>query len=138
MLRAFRLFSILFAFVLLVSHVSVASEALPFGEPEEVGMSTERLAHAFRVVEQAIRDNKIPGAEVVIVRRGVIVAHRVFGDAMRLPEVRPMQPNTLFDLASISKLFTATAVMMLVEQGHIRLDDPIHMYLPHPGFAAQD
>lgn len=101
-------------------------------------MSPARLQNAFRVVEEGIRNGSFPGAEILVVRKGVIVAHEAFGNRQRIPEVRPMETGTLFDLASVSKLFTATAVMMLVERGQIRLDDPISKYLNHPNFTLPD
>lgn len=117
---------------------AAASGPLRDGTPEEVGMSADRLQHAFWVAEEGIRTGAYPGAEIVVVRKGVVVAHEAFGNAQRIPRSRPLDENTLFDLASVSKLFTATATMMLVERGHIRLDDPINMFLKHPSFSLPD
>lgn len=116
----------------------LAKGPLRDGLPEEVGMSSERLVNAFRVATEGTRNGSYPGAEILVARKGVIVAHEAFGNAMRIPEIRPMELDTLFDLASISKVFTATAAMMLVERGYMRLDDPVYMYLSHPNLALPD
>ncbi|NLN26801.1 MAG: beta-lactamase family protein [Firmicutes bacterium] len=116
----------------------VGAQPLRDGLPEEVGMSSERLENVFRVVEQGVVQGAYPGAEILVVRKGVVVAHKAFGHAQRIPITRPLEEGTLFDLASVSKLFTATAVMMLVERGYIRLDDPISLFLRHPGFSQPD
>lgn len=136
-----RLLFLIVAFSLLVpmtTHSVLASQTLRYGAPEEVGMSSTRLQNAYRVVEAGIKDGSFPGAEIIVIRKGVIVAHEAFGSAQRIPSSRPMEVGTLFDLASVSKLFTATAVMMLVERGDIRLDDPIYMHLNHPSLALPD
>lgn len=122
----------------ILAHPALAKGALRDGTPEEVGMSTSRLEHAFRVISEGTRDGSFPGAEILVARKGVIVAHEAFGSAMKIPTERPMELDTLFDLASVSKLFTATAAMMLVERGYIRLDDPIYMYLPDSRLAMPD
>src|SRR5690606_27089652 len=124
-------------FSLFCSSVSAVGP-LRDGTPEQVGMSTQRLEHVYRVVEEGVRTGAYPGAEILVVRKGIIVAHEAFGNAMRIPSTRPLHKDTLFDLASVSKLFTATATMMLVERGYIRLDDPISMFLKHPGFSQPD
>jgi CubicO group peptidase (beta-lactamase class C family) len=84
-----------------------------------------------------------PGAVVLAARNGVIVTHSATGYALRyadassteLPRDKwiPMRPDTIFDLASISKLFTTVVALQQVEQGRIALDRPVAGYLP--GFA---
>ncbi|MED1793078.1 serine hydrolase [Brevibacillus nitrificans] len=112
------------------------------GKPSEAGMAEEPFREIDAQIEAAIRQNQIPGAVMLVARRGVIVKEQAYGFAAKYkdeeftPMQRPivMQTDTIFDLASISKLFTSTAVMQLVDQGLLQLDAPVARYLPD--FAA--
>jgi CubicO group peptidase (beta-lactamase class C family) len=79
-------------------------------------------------VQRGLEENLIPGAALVIVKDGRIVHARGFGRSG--PEGRAVQPDTPFVLGSLSKGFTALAVMQLVEQGKVELDAPVQRYLP--------
>src|SRR5262249_47998282 len=68
--------------------------------------------------------NKVPGAALAVVRHGRLVYARGFGYADQ-EKHRPVQPQSLFRIASISKPFTATAIMQLIERGKLRLDDRV-------------
>ena len=94
-------------------------------------LSEQRLAGIASVVEQAIRDRKCPGAVVLIGHDGKVVYRRPFGERSLVPERRPMTLNTIFDMASLTKVIaTTTAVMQLVEQGKILLSAPVADYWP--------
>jgi len=71
----------------------------------------------------------IPGLAIVVIKNGEVVKMNGFGFA-NLEQETPVTPDTVFDLASVTKQITATAIMLLVEQGKIRLDDPIIQHLP--------
>lgn len=114
-----------------------ASPQLQDVQPQDVGMSPERLNWAMGVIERAVGKD-FPGAVIIVGRKGGIVAHRAFGQAQVQPDRRPMEPDTLFDLASVSKLFTATATMILVERGYLRLDDKVSTFIPDFGQAKKD
>jgi CubicO group peptidase (beta-lactamase class C family) len=88
------------------------------------GLSAEQRA----VVRRAMAEAGIPGAAVAIVHRGLVVAEG-FGYA-NLAEKTPVTPDSLFPLASVSKSFTATAVMQLVEEGLLSLEEPVVRYVP--------
>lgn len=112
---------------------------LSYGTPEKVGMLPEYIDQIDAAVESGITADKYPGAVVIVVKDGVIVKHQAYGYALqyqnlteKLPEDQwiAMQPNTIFDMASVSKLFTSTAAMQLVERGLINLDDPVARYIP--------
>ncbi|WP_376879476.1 serine hydrolase [Brevibacillus sp. GCM10020057] len=112
------------------------------GQPSDAGMTEEPLEEIDGVIEEAIAQKLIPGAVVLVARRGVIVKEQAYGFAARYADdaftrlrhpIR-MQPDTMFDLASISKLFTATAIMQLADRGLVQLDAPVASYLPE--FAA--
>ena len=84
-----------------------------------------------RAVHAAIDEPQTPGAVVLIGRRDEVLYHEAFGHRMIAPEQRPMQRNTIFDLASLTKpIATATAIMQLVERGELALDDPACRYIP--------
>lgn len=82
-------------------------------------------------VEQAVRDGVIPGAVVVVGHDGKIVYRKAYGQRALVPAREPMTLDTIFDLASLTKVVATTpAVMKLFEQGKIRLIDPVTAYLP--------
>ena len=97
----------------------VGAQPLRDGLPEEVGMSSERLENVFRVVEQGVVQGAYPGAEILVVRKGVVVAHRP--SAMRSAFPSPGRWRGTSSTSPPCRSSTATAVMMLVERGYIRL-----------------
>ncbi|GBC76757.1 Esterase EstB [bacterium HR08] len=104
---------------------------LPVVAPEAVGMSSRHLAHIDAIVQEAIARRELPGAVILVARQGRIVYWRAFGDRAVEPERIPMTRDTVFDLASLTKVVaTATSVMILVERGKIRLGDPVARYIP--------
>lgn len=97
--------------------------------PENAGMSSPRLARVDSMCLQAIRENRIPGAVVLVARHGKIVYHKAFGMADNQAG-RELRRDDIFRIASQSKAITATAAMMLWEEGKFRLDDPVAKYIP--------
>ena len=97
--------------------------------PEDAGFSSERLARIDEMMNDAIAKGQIPGGVVFISRAGRVVLHKAYGvrDAERRT---PMQRDDIFRIASQSKAITSLAVMMLWEEGHFGLDEPISRYLP--------
>ncbi len=89
------------------------------------------------LLNQAIEAKQIPGAVVLVQHKGKIVKHQAYGYALDFEGKRQvMKEDTIFDVASITKVFTATALMKLYEEGKIGLDDPVAKYLPE--FAHRD
>lgn len=105
------------------------SPPLAEASPESVGMSSERLARIDAMCEAAIANGEVPGIVALVARNGKIVYHKAFGMADNTAQ-RMLQPDAIFRIASQSKAITATAVMMLWEQGLFQLDDPISKYIP--------
>ncbi|MGB7623507.1 MAG: serine hydrolase domain-containing protein [Terriglobia bacterium] len=104
---------------------------LPVVKPETVGMSSERLARIDAVVKEAIDHHNTPGAVVLIGHKGKIVYRKAYGNRSLEPQTKPMELSTVFDMASITKVVaTTTSLMILLEQGAFRLDDPVSKYLP--------
>jgi uncharacterized protein YbbC (DUF1343 family)/CubicO group peptidase (beta-lactamase class C family) len=91
------------------------------------------------IVEEAIRDKQIPGAVVIVGHDGEIVYRKAFGSRAIEPRREPMTVDTIFDLASLTKVMVTTiAVMQLVEQGKVRPNDPVAKYLPEFGQNGKD
>jgi CubicO group peptidase (beta-lactamase class C family) len=105
------------------------SPGLAEARPVSVGMSPERLARIDALCQKAVADGDIPGVVALIARRGKIVYYKAFGLADNTTG-RKLQRDDIFRIASQTKAITATAVMMLWEEGRFRLDDPISTYLP--------
>ena len=105
------------------------SPLLSKGSPESVGMSTERLARIDAMCEQAVSQGDIPGVVALVARHGKIVYHKAFGMADSRSN-RSLKKDDIFRIASQTKAITATAVLMLWEEGQFRLDDPISKYIP--------
>ena len=98
-----------------------AQERLP-------GLDSAALTPAVdAVVQQAMASRRIPGVAVAVVNDGAVVLQRSYGVA-NLETDTPMAVNSIFEIASLTKQFTAAAVMMLVEDGKLQLDDPLSTY----------
>ncbi len=78
------------------------------------------------IVQEAIRDEQIPGAVVLIGHDGQVIYRKAFGERSLEPRREPMTVDTIFDLASLTKVVaTTTAVMQLVQKGEIRVNEPV-------------
>lgn len=98
--------------------------------PEAVGLSSSRLQYLDEYVQQRYIDmGRLPCAMTLIERRGQVVHHSLQGH-MDVERARPLQQDTIFRIYSMSKPVTSVALMMLVEEGLIALDDPVHRYIP--------
>jgi len=115
--------------------VSVAwAQALPSAKPEDVGLSSERLARIGKALQGEIQAKKLPGAIAVVARKGRIAYFETFG-ARDPGNGAPMTRDAIFRIYSMTKPFVAVAAMMLAEEGRIVLTDPVSKYLP--AFAKQ-
>ena len=114
---------------LLVLAVSAFSHDLPMVEPEAVGLSTERLSRLDKVMEAYVEQQKIAGGVTLIARHGKI-AHLGSYGMMDVEAEKPMTPDTIFRIASMTKPITSVAVMMLYEEGHFRLHEPVSKFIP--------
>ena len=109
--------------------VSTGTEQLPTAVPEEVGMSTERLARIANVVDRAIEAGVITGAVTVVVRKGKVTHFESHG-MMSIVPMRKMETDTIFQIASMTKPITGVAFLMLLEEGKVRLSDPVKKFIP--------
>lgn len=118
----------LFLFLNLNLSAQDARPVLTEVPPESVGVSPERLDKIGNMIQDAVESGEIPGAVALIAKDGKIVYHEAFGDAKADGE--DLEKDDIFRIASQTKAITATAVMMLWEEGKFRLDDPISKYIP--------
>jgi CubicO group peptidase (beta-lactamase class C family) len=95
----------------------------------DAGLSPERLTRAFALLEEWIAEDVIPGAAALVTRGGRIAGEAYLGLANRVKNA-PATSETIWALASITKPFTATAVMLLVERGQLSLDELLYRLLP--------
>ena len=115
-------------FCALVLSAAVAQE-VPVVKPETVGLSPERLERIAGTVQRSIDEKRIAGAVTLVARRGHAAWFKAQGMADR-EAGKPMRPDTMFRICSMTKPITSAAVMMLYEEGHFLLDDPVSKYLP--------
>jgi len=102
---------------------------LPQAKPEQVGLSASRLERITEAFQAEVTKGRIPGAVVLVARQGKVAYLHSFGK--RDPASgATMADDDIFRIYSMSKPFTAVAVMMLVEEGKILLSDPVSLYLP--------
>ena len=103
---------------------------LPAGRPEDVGMDPAALRRAFNLLRKWVDDGTVPGAAALVARRGVVVGRCSFGATARVQGSPPIKQDTLFAVASVTKPFTATAVMQLAEDGVLSIDQRVRDLLP--------
>lgn len=98
--------------------------------PESVGLSPERLARIDRFLQERYMDTgRLPCAQFVVHRRGELAHQSVLGMADRERGVA-LREDAIFRIYSMTKPITSVAFMMLVEEGLVALDDPVHRYIP--------
>jgi CubicO group peptidase (beta-lactamase class C family) len=107
----------------------LAAASLQGAKPEELGFSPERLARIAQTVERHIKAHDIAGAVTLVARRGRIAQFEAYGYA-DLASRKPMSKDSLFWIASMSKPITGVAILMLLEEGKLRLTDPVSKFIP--------
>jgi CubicO group peptidase (beta-lactamase class C family) len=113
---------------ILIAGTTVASD-LPVAAPEALGFSSERLARIGPVLNGEIEKGQYPGAVVLVARKGKIVYFESFGQ-LDPASGKAMTKDAIFRLYSMTKPYTSVAAMMLMEEGKLRLSDPVSKFLP--------
>lgn len=108
---------------------SALAQPLPQAKPETVGMSAERLERITTVLQKEVDDKKLPGAVVMVARKGKLVYSKALG-SLNNASGGPMKLDSIFRIYSMTKPMASTALMMLVEEGKVQLTDPVSKYLP--------
>jgi CubicO group peptidase (beta-lactamase class C family) len=106
-----------------------AADPLPRGNPEDVGMSSERLALIGKAVNAEIASGQLPGAVLAIARRGKLVYFETFGYRDKAIGA-PMTTDAIFNIASMTKPMVAVGALQLYEQGKLLMDEPVAKYFP--------
>src|SRR5579872_3346403 len=112
-----------------VLALPLAAASIQGSKPEEVGLSTDRLKRIHDVVQNHIDAQDISGAVTLVARKGR-VAHLEAHGVMDLASKKAMPKDGLFWIASMSKPVTGVAILMLMEEGKLRLTDPVSKFIP--------
>ena len=102
---------------------------LPMAAPESVGMSSERLERIGPAMQKYIDDKLVPGVVTLVARKGKVVHFESQG-FMDVESGKPMRPDAIFRIASMTKPITSVALMMLWEEGAFQLRDPVSKFIP--------
>jgi CubicO group peptidase (beta-lactamase class C family) len=109
-----------------------SANALPRVEPEAVGMSSSRLARIVTALNVEVEAGQLPGAVIAVARHGRLVLHEAVG-CLGPDRSMPMPRDALFAIASMTKPVTGVAALLLWEEGHLGLADPVEKFLPSLG-----
>lgn len=128
-MRRKPLFSALLVLAYLPSPLHAQSTAAAPKPRIEAGFASDRLARIDQFLQRYVDDNQIAGAVGLVMRDGRVVYQRAVGWADK-EAGRRMTPDAIFRIASQSKALTSTAILALVEEGKIGLEDPVSRYIP--------
>lgn len=112
-----------------LTAIPLSAQPLPLAAPEEVGISSERLARIGKLFQGYVDDGGLAGAVAMVARNGRLV----YADRWGMRDVQandPLEEDDIFGICSMTKPVTSVAVMMLHEEGHFLLTDPVARYLP--------
>lgn len=117
--------------LLIAFSLQTLAAQLPPAKPSSVNLSTQRLAQMDQAIKESLTKKQLPGAVVLVGRKGLVGWRKAYGSRTVEPVREPMTTDTIFDLASLTKVVaTATSIMILVERGKVRLSDPVSQYIP--------
>ena len=114
---------------MLMLSVSVSAAELAAGAPQSQGMSPIRLSRIHDLMQTEVTENRVPGAVVLVARKGKIV----YADAVGFqdkPSAKPMTRDAIFRAYSMTKPMVSVLTMMLVEEGRLQLNDPVSKFFP--------
>jgi CubicO group peptidase (beta-lactamase class C family) len=114
--------------LLTIGRAAVAGD-LPTAKPEQVGLSSERLARITQVLSADVERGQIPGAVVVVARKGRAAYVQAIGFRDKASGA-PMTPDAIFRIASMTKPLVTVAALSLYEEGRLLLSDPVSKYIP--------
>jgi CubicO group peptidase (beta-lactamase class C family) len=117
------------AALVFVMLLPLAAATLPETKPEDVGLSRERLQRIHDTIQRHIDSHDISGAVTLVMRKGRM-AHLEAHGLMDVEAKKPMAKDSIFRIWSMSKPVTGVAILMLMEEGKVRLNDPVSRFLP--------
>jgi uncharacterized protein YbbC (DUF1343 family)/CubicO group peptidase (beta-lactamase class C family) len=104
---------------------------LPRANPHAVSLSSLSLSQMDGVISESIARRELPGVVVLVGRNGRVAWRKAYGHKVIDPVAEPMTPDTIFDVASLTKVVaTTTSIMILIERGKLRLTDSLSKYIP--------
>ena len=106
-----------------------AASSVPSAKPEDVGVSSERLQRITQMIQRRIAAGEMAGAVTIVARKGKIV-HLDAQGVLDLESRKPVAKDSMFRVASMTKPVTGLAIMMMIEEGKVRLNDPVSRYIP--------
>lgn len=112
-----------------LAALPLIAASVPETKPEDVGLSRERLLRIRETVQRHMDARQIAGAVTLVARKGRI-AHLEAHGATDLESKKPMAKNSIFRIWSMSKPVAAVAILMLMEEGKVRLNDPVSKFIP--------
>ena len=115
--------------LLLIAATAALAQPVVSGDPSAAGFISERLDRIDDAINAEIAVDKIPGAVALVIRNGNVVYFKSFGFA-DIDSQTPMQNDNRFRIASMTKAITSVAALILYEQGHFQLNDPVAKYIP--------
>ncbi|MEO8260578.1 MAG: serine hydrolase domain-containing protein [Acidobacteriota bacterium] len=121
--------TVVLSLVLLTVCALPVGTASSTGKPEDVGLSSERLQRIAQMIQRRIAAGDLAGAVVAVARKGRLAYVNAQG-VMDLETKQPMTPAAMFRIASMTKPVVGVGVLMLVEEGKLRLNDPVSRYIP--------
>src|SRR5580658_7259242 len=107
----------------------MAAATLPVAKPEDVGLASDRMQRIHETIMRRVEAGDISGAVTMVARRGRLVHFEAHG-LMDIEAKKPMAKDALFRLTSSTKPITATAILILMEEGKLKLTDPVSKYIP--------
>ena len=125
------IFSAWFAIVFVLASTALG-QALPTAEPREVGLSAGLISKIEPFVQRYIDERRLAGAVTIVAKSGKVVHFSAQG-MQDIAAEKPMRKDTLFRIYSMTKAVASVAAMVLVEEGKLRLDDPVSKYIPAAG-----
>jgi CubicO group peptidase (beta-lactamase class C family) len=117
---------LLIAITIVVSTTNLPAQT---AKPEEVGLSSERLKRIHDLIERRIETRDISGAVTLVARKGK-VAHLEAQGLMDIETNKPMAKDAIFRIASMTKPVVGVAILMMIEEGKVRLSDPVSRFIP--------
>lgn len=115
--------------LVLIAHSAVSAQEVLKVQPEEVGLSSERLQRLSDVLQGYVADGKLAGGVALVARHGKVAYLEAFGQRER-ESGSPMPRNAIFRIASQTKALVSVGVMLLQEEGRLLISDPVGKYLP--------
>ncbi|MCK0189224.1 serine hydrolase domain-containing protein [Arenibacter sp. F20364] len=127
MLKLIKGHIVLFGCLLWMSFLQAQNFSI--AQPEEVGMSSERLERLSATLDQYVKEGKMSGNVALVARKGKIIYHKAFGES-DMEAGKKMTNDAIFRIASQTKAIVSVAVMILQEEGKLLIADPVGKYLP--------